>query len=459
MEELPAPSGTPLPPGSSRQVPMFSGPMQSYSMGGSEWVDGYPHPLEGQIIYEGDGHLLGHDHHSLGGFAATGSCDAMGGCGGCDSCSGRSWRPCLTICLPEDGWVTMEYLGWFPRSMRVPALATTSVGTGVPADQAGVLGRPATRVLYGDDVLFDGGVSGGRLQVGLWLDPCHRWSAVGEYFELQSQSDSFRSVSPGTPILARPFFNVLTGREDSQLIAYPNLSSGQLDIDVRSSFVGGGFNFRRQTNCNSGVGWGSFGDPCSTFQSRTDVLFGYRYVQLDESILINEVLNQTSTPNNRFAIRDSFRTFNQFNGFDMGVTYERRRGLWSVDVLAKMAIGNTRQRVDIDGSTLINGAPQTGGGLLAQSSNINSYTRDQFTIMPELGANLGYDLTDHLRLKLGYTLIFWSNVVRPGDQIDLDLNPNQFPPAIPGGAPRPRFEFRDSDFWVQGINFGGEFSW
>jgi len=461
VEELPVPSGSQV-HSSGRQVPMFSGPMQSYPMGQTEWVEmgeTYPHPLDGQVIYEGGEYFPGHEHQSLAGYGATGGCDGLGGsCGGCNSCSGRSWRPCLTICLPEDGWVRMDYLGWFPRSMHLPALATTSVGT-VPANQAGVLGRGPTRVLYGDDNVFDSGVSGGRLQVGLWLDPGHRWSVVGDYFELQSRTDSFRSASSGNPILARPFFNVLTGAEDSQLIAYPGLSSGSLAIDVESSFVGGGFHFRRQTNCNTGTGWGLLGDSRSTFQSRSDFLFGYRYVQLDESIQIAEMLNQSTAPNSRFAVRDSFRTLNQFNGLDLGVTYERRRGLWSVDLLAKLALGNTRQRVDIDGDTMINNVMHEGGGLLAQQTNFGTHTRDRFTIMPELGGNLGYSLTDHLTLKVGYSLIFWSNVVRPGDQIDLDLNPNLFPPAIPGGARRPGFEFRDSDFWVQGINFGGEFAW
>jgi hypothetical protein len=188
-------------------------------------------------------------------------------------------------------------------------------------------------------------------------------------------------------------------------------------------------------------------------------LLGYRYLQLDESVSVSENITGIA-PVGAFQINDRFRTMNQFNGFDMGIMYERCRGPWSIDLLAKLALGNTRQRVDISGSTVIDGVRQNGGGLLAQQSNIGSYSRDRFTILPELGGRVGYQLTHNLKLKLGYTLIFWSNVVRPGDQIDLGVNPNQLPPAVGNGLPaRPEFIFRDSDYWVQGITFGGEFEW
>lgn len=441
--------------------PIFSGPVTYGPM-----MTG---PMDGQILFEGEpvfdgGSYPGEEVYGgpeFGGEAmADGSCDGMGGAckAGCRNCRGRSWRPCLTICLPEDGWVNFDYLGWFPLSTTLPPLVTTSVGSGVSANDAGVLGRPATRILYGGQDVLDDSPSGGRLQVGLWLDPCHRWSLVGDYFELNSQSDSFNATSDGSSILARPFFNVLIGAEDAQLIGYPQLANGEISIDVESSLVGGGFSIRRQTNSFSGKGWTLVGDHRQPVVSRADFLMGYRYLQLDESIMINEKLNELAAPRARYEITDSFEAINQFNGWDLGFTYRRDRGAWSLDILGKMALGVTHQEIEIAGTTAVNGVA-SGGGVLAQTSNIGTHSRDTFTVLPELGMNLGYGLTDHLRVKAGYTLIFWSNVLRPADQIDLDVNPNLFPPAIPGGAARPDFVFRDSDFWVQGMNFGGEFTW
>jgi hypothetical protein len=62
---------------------------------------------------------------------------------------------------------------------------------------------------------------------------------------------------------------------------------------------------------------------------------------------------------------------------------------------------------------------------------------------------------------VGYSLIYWSRVVRPGDQIDLDVNPDYLPPATTPvtGPARPRFVFRESDFWAQGLSVGGDLRW
>ncbi len=148
----------------------------------------------------------------------------------------------------------------------------------------------------------------------------------------------------------------------------------------------------------------------------------------------------------------------------MGVLWQGRRGYWSLDALMRVSVGNVKQTVNIRGTTTstVNGVTTNStGGLYAQRSNINDYTRNRFAIAPEFGATLGYQLTQRWRLTAGYTFIYWSNVVRPGDQIDTDLNPNLLPPeTIPFvGALRPRFTFRETDYWVQGVNLGAEYRW
>ena len=82
------------------------------------------------------------------------------------------------------------------------------------------------------------------------------------------------------------------------------------------------------------------------------------------------------------------------------------------------------------------------------------HTADRFSVIPELGVTLGYDLTCRLRAMVGYTFIYWSNVSRPGDQIDLECQPVPVP-AAPSEPPRsPAFVQHTSDFWAQGINIG-----
>ena len=130
----------------------------------------------------------------------------------------------------------------------------------------------------------------------------------------------------------------------------------------------------------------------------------------------------------------------------------------------RVGIGNVHQTVLIDGSTSItenNITTDHNAGFLTQRTNIGTYQRDRFTMVPELGITLGYQMTRRLRGTIGYSLIYWGNVVRPGDQVDLDVNTNLLPPEVnPFTGPlRPQFQFQQTDYWVQGLSYGLEFRW
>ena len=130
----------------------------------------------------------------------------------------------------------------------------------------------------------------------------------------------------------------------------------------------------------------------------------------------------------------------------------------------RLGIGNVNQTVTIGGQSNIVDAGVASSfntGILAQRTNIGTYSRDKFTMIPELGVTLGYQLTKRIRGTIGYSLIYWGNVVRPGDQVDLDLNPNLFAPEqTPFTGPlRPQFDFVETDYWVQGVSFGAECRW
>src|SRR5207253_2324930 len=112
-----------------------------------------------------------------------------------------------------------------------------------------------------------------------------------------------------------------------------------------------------------------------------------------------------------------------------------------------------REEVHITGftqNTLPGTAPVTAaGGLLAQSTNIGNHSRDSFAVVPELGVTLAYQVTSGVKLSVGYSALYLSEVVRPGDQIDPGVNPNLVPafaggavlPPLPGGPRRPGFAF------------------
>lgn len=97
-------------------------------------------------------------------------------------------------------------------------------------------------------------------------------------------------------------------------------------------------------------------------------------------------------------------------------------------------------------------------GLLALSTNIGHHRRTLFALVPEIGFNLGLKPIDNLRIFMGYSFMYWNKVVRPGSQVNRNLNPNLFPPPLSGGPAQPSFSFHERDFWKQTLNFGIEYS-
>ena len=464
-----------------------------------EYIDGQiidGEIIDGQIIHGEilDGHILGGPVIRRGLRLAPRmkgtSCDSIGGCdcgdlpcdGGCDGiacdscgssccgelCSTEAWRPCITLCLPQDGWVSYEYLNWYQDSLELPPLVTTSLDSSVSRSQAGVLGNPMTSILFGNEGLLGPSIDGGRLRFGVWLDRCHTWGIGAEFFGMSTQTDEFSASSDGLPILARPFYNTLTGLNDAELVAYPDVVNGSVGVMVESSFEGAGFQIRKLRRTEEGCReWWFCGCP-EHFCCRSELLYGYRFLQLAEGVTIQEnLVSQDSTNPGTFDITDRFRTRNQFNGVDLGWAVKTTRGQWTLDGSIRLAIGNTRQTATISGTSTISDPSSVpnqqthDAGFLALDSNSGTYTQNEFAVVPEFGINLGYQLTDHLRFTIGYTGLYWSNVIRPGQHIDLDVNPNQLPPVgtSVSGINRPGFAFDTTDYWIQGINLGGEYRW
>jgi hypothetical protein len=369
-------------------------------------------------------------------------------------------------CLPQftGFYVRGEYLLWSTSNPDLPPLVTTA-RPATPRPGAGALGRDTTEILFGEDQLDDTLRSGARIQLGFWLDPCRRVGIEGDFFRLSDQAAGDSFTSAGAPILARPFFNMLTGQESAELVAFPEVIRGTVAVDAESRLQGAGIRLRYAL-C-SAMDCAPACDPCEPCGSvpggyRLDLLGGYRYMALDDRITVTEDLVSLASDNpGAFLIQDAFSTQNQFNGGEFGVLLECRRGRWTLDLLSKIALGNTQAQVRIAGDTSIteNGVTEDySGGLLAQRTNIGTRSDDRFAVVPELGATLGYDLLPRVRVIVGYTFIYWSQVARAGDQISSDLNPNLLAPqADPfSGALRPAFAFRYTDFWAQGLHLGLE---
>jgi len=364
--------------------------------------------------------------------------------------------------------------------MDIPALVTTS-DPGTSPDNAGVLGLNSTDVLYGREDILDGSHSGFRIRFGAFWDPYRRFGWEAEYFSFGDENEHFeaRSNGNGEPILARPFFNMNPrvggdggldppAREDAELVAFPGTLSGIVTVDSQTTLDSAGGRLRWNFCCKQIDCRGGRFNPCGPPRgfSRVDFVAGYRYLGLRDQLLIREDLTSLQANNpGRFEIFDHFETKNEFHGAEFGFIWEGGWRRWTLECISKTAVGNVRQTVAIDGGTTISPLTQPQqsfeGGLLAQRSNIGEYSQNELGMLNELGLTLGLYLSPRLRATVGYTFIYLTPVIRAGDQIDWDVNPDLLPPETNPlqGALRPQFAFEETDYWANGINVGLDLRW
>jgi hypothetical protein len=337
-----------------------------------------------------------------------------------------------------------EYLLMFTKNDRIPPLLTT----GPTADaRPGAIGREFTRILYTDAIDFEER-HGGRFTLERTLG--EEWSVSASYFLLGSRDVGPKRTSPGSPVLARPFFDVVNNREDSFLVAFPGLASGSFRVNADSFLQGAELNLQRHYEPH---------------EHRRIVLFaGLRYLDLDEELDIAEVSSLTSGPlaGRRVGVLDRFETDNDFFGGQVGAGFECDFKRFTFNLTAKVALGNVHETVAVRGRTVIDTTPATDvpAGLFALSSNSGSFSRDTFAVVPEVSAKLAFHVSERLLVFGGYSYLYWSNVARPGEQIDRNLNPNLIPTSATFGGPatprQPAAGFRTSDYWMQGMIFGLE---
>ena len=425
------------------------------------------------------------------------SCPTCGSgvCGGCSQGGcGFGSRPIF--------YARGEYLLWDFDGMNTPPLVVSSQNANF---------NPAT-IIYGNDKILDSSRDGWRVRVGYWLDDYGGWAIEGDYFGFATEDEIFiagdanNSITP-PPFIGRPYFNIFPGNDLDGNPATPNIPSdsveevdtnnltGTVRVDTESDFQAAGIHLRRNlcciagggTDCGSGVDCGSAvggcdgcagslsGPGCAAFfkggTRHVDMIYGVRWAQLDERLGITEDLEVIGPPGSggigtTFLVHDNFATANEFVGGEIGFLLDWQRRRWSLELLSKLALGNNRQRVFISGDTF--GDPNNGtstdfkqGGLLAQPSNIGAYERNELSVIPEIGVTAGYLLTQRLKVTAGYTFLYWSSVVRPGDQIDLDVNEEflDFDPSPLTGPARPEFVLQDTDIWAHGLNVGLDYSW
>jgi Putative beta barrel porin-7 (BBP7) len=344
--------------------------------------------------------------------------------------------------VPPGGRVygSADALLWWLRRGGTPVLATT--GTEV---------NPLAGPLVKDNNFDNLERYGVRATVGWWLnhDQTVAFEVSGLY--LFQRNPHATLISGGEQPLARPFFDAASGLTGADILAFPGNQAGAFVVRDHTRLWGAEANFRHEAL------------RCCYYH--VDLLLGFRFLQFDEGMEIND--ETTFLPATRFAgtsvaSSDRFGTRNDFYGGQLGAETEFHLGRWDLDLWGKVALGEDFQVLNINGTTVVLNPDGTttgiANGLYAQPTNIGHHTRSEFAVLPEFGINLGFEITPHVRATFGYTFLYLSRVVRPGDQIDQTVTPALgAAAAAAAGATRPALLFRESDFWAQGLNLGLEF--
>ena len=288
--------------------------------------------------------------------------------------------------------------------------------------------------------------AGCRLTTGLWLDREHTIGLDGSFFQFEHRAKGQGFSSSGNPVLGPTYYDLTLEQQVLVENAVDGARTGSVLINNSERLWGGEVHARV-------AGY-------SIVSDRTDFLIGFRHVSFNEGVTLDGFSTDTSNGNtvNQY---DNFGTHNQFYGAQLGFQSDYRRGRWFANIRGKVALGVAHEAVDIQGlTTIVNPIVTTyPGGIYAEPSNMGHHTRDEFAVVPELTANFGYQVTSHVRVFAGYNLLYMSNVVRPGDHVNVNVDSTQVQSLTNQtdySAVHPAFSWRDSSFWAQGVNFGVE---
>jgi hypothetical protein len=315
-----------------------------------------------------------------------------------------------------------------------------------------ILGEPDTRVLLGGGSVDTGSNPGFRINAGYGLSNRSALDANFFYFPRRS-TNSGTASNLGSGDLILPYIDATTGKETGSELSLEPIYRGVANVEYSNELMGAEMN-----------GTWSLAPAGS---AQLDVIGGFRWLRLNEKYGFT-----TSSPYNPpfpqdiWNTSDNFETTNNFYGLQAGLRARFDQGSFFAAGTAKVALGAMSQKVDINGSLVTNDFTDFGptvmypGGYFALPTNIGSHTRTAFAAVPEVNLNAGWRMTPSATLTLGYSFLYVSNVVRPGNQIDRNLNTsqsiafNEDPNAKLVGIAQPQFQYNDTSFWAQGVSLG-----
>lgn len=368
--------------------------------------------------------------------------DSGNGTGGrCGLLCGRPWSTkgdvCVDGCLQNNRWwVEGEYLLWRVHDSTPAEITGLFIGTGTNPST----GLDSTNAR-----------SGFRVTAGMWFDETHCGGFEASFFFLDQKRGW---GATGTQDVGLNGTSMIPPRV---ILNLPIDPQGDLDPgDLLTSVLNGSSYFRLwgiEANLRRTVWWfGGF--TC-------DILAGFRQMNLDETVSLggdftfSEPSPDEATPGPEdgrtvhMSTVDTVQTHDQFYGGQVGASFCWHWYRVTLDGTAKFAVGGTSQQITNGGQTMVSPGliePSPGAGFLFRpaatlpgglisSTPLTTTNRTRISVLPELRADLGYQLTPNLRAYIGYNFIWWTNVAIVGDQSSVTTTGTR-------------------DIWFQGLDAG-----
>jgi hypothetical protein len=351
---------------------------------------------------------------------------------------------------------------WFLQRQRIPTpliLSNSNPTQDLAASfQAGSLADPAAVPIYGGGRTGPTTYSGFRAMVGLDLTDNGNWGVEVGGFWLPRQVSKFTVTSATSPVIVLPYTNI-----------NPNPATGPLG-ESGGVFSGnfGGVQLKGFAQAITATQlWGSDANLTSVCLERgtcrVEGLVGFRYAGLNDLFQLNAAVTQ----NGNGSIFDRFSTTNNFYGPQVGIRAEWNPGRCTLALTNKTAMGVTDSVLDITGNAILPSTsaglgPQLPGGFYTSAANIGRTETTQFSVINETNLTLRVAISSRVSLTAGYSLFYWSDVQRAGENVSRDFNPSFNPAFAPvlgipllSGPPAPlRLNNVSNNFWAHGVNLG-----
>lgn len=363
--------------------------------------------------------------------------------------------------MSGDFWTSIEYLWLFsqPSPMSIPYMTTGPRTDSTTVLGNGVLGRTGTAIYFPTNDVTYGTFSAMRLLAGAWLDEDNTLGLESSFLLTERRTYGYSAHGDDTTRFFPTIpFSLPNGTPTSllnQQLNAPANPGALIPASMDLAYLGSQQLFGQEINLVANVGR----TPCHA----ADLIAGFRWVQMNESMMlgmtsVNDVDGVFATINGVDAVAAN----NNFFGGQIGGRIREKFGRLSLESTVKIALGSTRQSIDINGYRVVQGPAgitnfSQPGFVFTQPTNIGQYVVNRFAVLPEVGAKVGYDLADWCSFSIGYNFLYLSSVARANNQFDNRTRPNVSYSPQTYTADRPEFLKENTGFWMQGVSLGLEF--